>query len=153
MNLFQKYLCVLGLSACPILELRAAIPWGVAGELPLIPVLLLSIVGNMIPIPFVVCYVHKLLHWMKGKSAFLGQVAEKLEKRAADKGEMLQKYEMLGLFILVAIPLPGTGAWTGALVAAMFRLTLRRAVPTIFCGVTAAGLLTALITCGVDWLI
>lgn len=153
MNLLQKYLCVLGLSACPILELRAAIPWGAANELPILPVLLLSIIGNMIPIPFVICYVHRLLHWMKVKNAFLGQIAEKLEKRAATKGELLEKYELLGLFILVAIPLPGTGAWMGALVAAMFRLTLRRAIPAIFCGVTVAGAITALITCGVGQLI
>lgn len=153
MSLLQKYLCVLGLSACPILELRAAVPWGAANELPIIPVLLLSIIGNMLPTPFVICYVHRLLHWMKGKNAFLGQMAEKLENRAADKGALLEKYEMLGLFILVAIPLPGTGAWTGALVAAMFRLTLRRAIPAIFCGVTVAGVITTLITCGIGWLI
>ena len=153
MNLFLKYLSVLGLSVCPILELRAAIPWGVASDLPIIPVLLLSIIGNMFPVPFVICYVHRLLHWMKEKNAFLEQLAKKLENRAADKGELLEKYELLGLFVLVAIPLPGTGAWTGALVAAIFRLPLRRAVPAIFCGVTAAGLITALITCGVDWLL
>ena len=153
MSLFVKYLCVLGLSMTPVLELRAAVPWGVASGLPLLPVLVVSIIGNMLPVPFILCFVHKLLHWMKGKNRFLGQVAEKLEQRAADKGEILEKYAMLGLFILVAVPLPGTGAWTGALVATLFRLPMKYAVPTIFGGVTTAGILMTLLSYGVDMLL
>ena len=85
---------------------------------------------------------------MKKHSKKLGALAEKLETRASAKGDMLVKYEMLGLFILVAIPLPGTGAWTGALVAAMFNLRLKNALPTITLGVIAAGLIMSIVSWG-----
>ena len=90
---------------------------------------------------------------MKKKSKWMAKIVNKLESRAADKHDLIVKYEMLGLFILVAIPLPGTGAWTGALVAALFDLRLKNAVPIIFLGVTAAGIVMSLITYGVTALI
>ena len=144
MSTFAKYLCVLGMSVLPIVELRGAVPFGVgAMELPLVPVLIVSIIGNMLPVPFIILFVRKLFEWMKQKSPKLGALAEKLEERGKKKGEMLVKYEALGLFILVAIPLPGTGAWTGALVAAMMDLRLKNAIPMIFLGVVTAGIIMA----------
>ncbi len=144
MSTFVKYLCVLGMSVLPIVELRGAVPFGVgAMELPLVPVLIVSIIGNMLPVPFIILFVRKLFEWMKQKSPKLGALAEKLEERGKKKGEMLVKYEALGLFILVAIPLPGTGAWTGALVAAMMDLRLKNAIPMIFLGVVTAGIIMA----------
>lgn len=126
------------------MELRGAVPFGVgAMELPLVPVLIVSIIGNMLPVPFIILFVRKLFEWMKQKSPKLGALAEKLEERGKKKGEMLVKYEALGLFILVAIPLPGTGAWTGALVAAMMDLRLKNAIPMIFLGVVTAGIIMA----------
>ena len=90
---------------------------------------------------------------MKTKSARLSAIAEKIENRGRLKGDILVKYEVLGLFILVAIPLPGTGAWTGSLVAAMFDLRLKNAVPAIFLGVVAAGIIMTLLSYGVNMLI
>jgi len=153
MNIFLKYLTVLGMSMLPVLELRGAVPYGVALDLPILPVLAVSIVGNMIPVPFIIIFIRKIFDWMKRKSKRLGDIAHKLESRAAEKGEVLVKYETLGLFILVAIPLPGTGAWTGALVAALFDLRLKNALPAIFVGVIAAGIIMSVISYGVDFLI
>ena len=148
MSAFIKYLCVFGMSMLPIVELRGSVPFGVGMDLPLIPVLIVSIIGNMIPVPFIILFIRKIFDWMKKHSKKLGAVAEKLETRASAKGDMLVKYEMLGLFILVAIPLPGTGAWTGALVAAMFNLRLKNALPTITLGVIAAGLIMSIVSWG-----
>lgn len=148
MSAFIKYLCVFGMSMLPIVELRGSVPFGVGMDLPLIPVLIVSIIGNMIPVPFIILFIRKIFDWMKKHSKKLGAIAEKLESRAASKGDVLVKYEMLGLFILVAIPLPGTGAWTGALVAAMFNLRLKNALPTITLGVIAAGLIMSIVSWG-----
>ena len=153
MSLFLKYLSVLGMAALPVLELRGAIPYGVAMDLPLTAVLAVSIVGNLLPVPVIILFIRQIFEWMKRKSRWLRTVAEKLEARAHAKGDILVKYEVLGLFILVAIPLPGTGAWTGALVAALFGLRLRNALPAIFLGVVAAGLIMTVISYGLDMLI
>lgn len=141
------------MAALPVIELRGSVPWGVAQDLPLLPVLCVSIIGNMLPVPFIILFVRKLLAWMKKKSAWLANIAEKIESRGRMKGDMLVKYETLGLFVLVAIPLPGTGAWTGSLVAAMFDLRMKNALPAIFLGVVAAGMIMTLVSYGVDMLI
>lgn len=153
MNLLLKYLTVLGMAALPVLELRGAVPYGVAMDLPLSGVLAVSIVGNMLPVPFIILFIRQIFAWMKKKSSRLRGIAEKLEARAHAKGDLLVKYEMLGLFILVAIPLPGTGAWTGSLVAALFSLRMRNALPAIFFGVVAAGLIMSVVSYGIDMLI
>lgn len=153
MNLLLKYLSVLGMAALPVVELRGAVPYGVALDLPLLSVLTVSVIGNMLPVPFIMLFIRQIFAWMKTKSRRLRALAEKLEARAQAKGDILVKYETLGLFILVAIPLPGTGAWTGSLVAALFNLRIRHAVPTIFFGVVTAGLIMSVLSYGVDMLI
>lgn len=153
MNLFLKYLTVLGMAALPVLELRGAVPYGVAMDLPLLPVLAVSIVGNMLPVPFIILFIRRIFAWMKRKSSWLCGIAERLESRAHAKEDILIRYETLGLFILVAIPLPGTGAWTGSLAAALFDLRMKNALPAIFLGVVAAGLIMSVVSYGVDILI
>ena len=154
MNLLLKYLSVLGISLLPVLELRAAVPYGVALDLPLTAVLIVSILGNMFPIPFIILFIRQILTWMKKKSPRLRGFAEKLEARAQAKGkELIVKYETFGLYVLVAIPLPGTGAWTGALIAALFNLRMKHALPAIFLGVVTAGLIMSVLSYGVDMLI
>ena len=86
---------------------------------------------------------------MKTREGFFNRIAEKLEARALSKSDVLEKYAAFGLFVLVAIPLPGTGAWTGALVAAVFRLKWKHAIPAIFAGVIAAGLIMSIVSYGV----
>ncbi len=154
MNLLLKYLSVLGMSMFPVLELRAAVPYGVALDLPLTAVLIVSILGNMLPIPFIILFIRQILTWMKKKSPRLRGFAEKVEARAQAKGkDLIVKYETFGLYVFVAIPLPGTGAWTGALIAALFSLRMKHALPAIFFGVVTAGLIMSVVSYGVDMLI
>ena len=153
MNLFLKYLSLFGMAMLPVLELRGSVPWGVAQDLNYGMVLAVSILGNMVPVPFIMLFIRRIFAWMKKKSPRLAGIAEKLEARAQSKGDVLVKYETLGLFILVAIPLPGTGAWTGALVASIFDLRMKNAIPAIFLGVVAAGLIMTFLSYGVDMLI
>ena len=132
----------------PVLELRAALPFGVGLGLEPWMALVASILGNMVPVPFIILFIRYILEWMKKFEKFR-RIAEMLEAKAKKHEDKIVKYEALGLFILVAIPLPGTGAWTGSLVAALFDIRLRTAVPVIFCGVAAAGIVVFLITYGV----
>ena len=132
----------------PVVELRGALPFGVGLGLEPVTALVVSIIGNMVPVPFIILFIRKILDWMKRFDRFR-RIAEKIEAKAAKHEDKIVKYEALGLFLLVAIPLPGTGAWTGSLVAALFDLRLRTAVPIIFAGVIAAGIVVFLITYGV----
>ena len=151
MSVLVKYLCVLGIAALPVLG--GAIPYGVANGLPYFGVLAVSVIGNMLPVPFIILFVRKIFDWMKKKSKFLAGIAEKLEKRAENKMDVIEKYEMLGLFILVAIPLPGTGAWTGSLISALLGLRLKNAFPMILLGVLTAGVIMMIISYGVGAII
>ena len=132
----------------PVIELRGGIPAGVAAGLPVFWAALVSIVGNMIPVPFVLIFIRKLLYWMEGRSSLLGKFAKKLKDKADANKEKVLKYEFWGLVLLVAIPLPGTGAWTGALVAAMMNMRLKRAMPAIILGVLIAGVIVTSVTYG-----
>lgn len=133
----------------PVIELRGGIPAGVAAGLPVFWAALVSIIGNMIPVPFVLFFIRKLLVWMEQKSSLLGRFAKMLRDKADANKEKVLKYELWGLVLLVAIPLPGTGAYTGALVAAMVDMQIKRAVPAIFIGVVIAAIIVSLVTTGV----
>ena len=143
-----KILATFLISMVPIIELRGALPIGVGMGLPPLTALIVSIIGNMVPVPFIIIFIRRILDWMHRFETF-DRIATKLEAKAAKGGEKIVKYEMFGLFLLVAVPLPGTGAWTGSLVAAFFDLRLKNAVPIIFLGVIAAGIVVFLITYGV----
>lgn len=133
----------------PVIELRGGIPAGVAAGLPVFWAALVSIIGNLIPVPFVLFFIRKLLVWMEQKSSLLGKFAKMLRDKADANKEKVLKYELWGLVLLVAIPLPGTGAYTGALVAAMVDMQIKRAVPAIFIGVVIAAIIVSLVTTGV----
>ncbi|MDR0890051.1 MAG: small multi-drug export protein [Oscillospiraceae bacterium] len=136
------------ISMIPVIELRGGIPIGLSYGLNPVLVFFLACLGNMLPIPFILLFIRRIFQWMK-RYPRLGRIATKLETRAAKKSESVHKYELIGLCILVAIPLPGTGAWTGALVAALMEMRLKRAIPVIFIGVLIAGLLVTLAFSGV----
>lgn len=127
------------MSMAPIVELRGGIPLGVGLGLPLWQAYIAAVIGNMVPVPFIIVFIRRIFKWLRVKSARLGRLIETLEEKAHLKGKFVRKYKYLGLMVLVAIPLPGTGAWTGALVAAFLDMRLRDAVPTIFLGVLIAG--------------
>lgn len=135
----------------PVVELRGAIPLGVGllGREALPAVFLAAVLGNMVPVPFIIVYIRRIFQWLRKKSRRLDALVTRLEAKAHLKGRMVSKYKYLGLCILVAIPLPGTGAWTGALAAAFLDMRLRKALPVIFLGVLLAGVAVSLITLGV----
>ncbi|MEG0756078.1 MAG: small multi-drug export protein [Oscillospiraceae bacterium] len=134
----------------PVVELRGAIPFGVGVlKLGIWPSFLASVVGNMIPVPFIIVFIRRIFKWMRQRMPKFDVLVDKLERKAHLKGQMVQKYRFLGLCILVAIPLPGTGAWTGALVAAFLDMPLKKALPSIFVGVVLAGIIVSALTMGV----
>lgn len=149
MELFLAYAKVFLVSMIPVIELRGAIPLGVAGGLPLWSVILVAVAGNLFPIPFILIFLKKIFTLMRKYSKIGARIVAWLEERAAKKGERIYRSVVFGLFLLVAIPLPGTGAWTGALVARVFDIRARVALPAIAAGVAAAAVLTSLITYGV----
>ena len=146
-ELFYTFL----IAMLPVVELRGAIPVGVGmlGRSALPSVYLAAVLGNMLPVPFIIVYIRRIFQWLRRRSRRLDGLVTRLETKAHLKGRMVTRYKYLGLCILVAIPLPGTGAWTGALVAAFLDMRLRSAVPAIFLGVVIAGSLVSLVTGGV----
>lgn len=132
----------------PILEIRGAIPVGVASGLDPWLAFAVGFVGNMLPIPILILLTRKIIEWLK-KYNMLVKLTAWLENKGSKGAQKVQKYSFWGLFILVAIPLPGTGAWTGALVASLLDMRLKRALPAIAMGVAAAGLIVLLVTYGV----
>ena len=97
--------------------------------------------------------IRQIMMWMKRREGFLRRVVVFLERKADKDSKMFYRYELLGLCILVAIPLPGTGAWTGALVASVLRLRLKTAFPAIALGVVIAGVLVLVLSCGVSFVL
>ena len=133
----------------PVIELRGAIPAGVAGGLPVIPAALIAIVGNMVPVPFVLLFFRSILDFMEQKNDFMKGLAAKLRAKVERNRKKVDHYEFWGLVLLVAIPLPGTGAWTGAMAAALLNVEGVKATFAILLGVLIAALIVGLITTGV----
>ena len=141
-------LYLIGISMLPIIELRGGIPVGALNGIPWVETYLLCVIGNMLPVPFIILFVRRVFDWMKKKSARLGRLAERFETKFRTKAANVVKYEMLGLLLFVAIPLPGTGAWTGAGIAAFLNMRLKHALPVIFGGVLIAGFIMSGISYG-----
>lgn len=154
MNLWSttagKILMTFLISMVPVIELRGAIPIAVANGLNYWVAVAVSIIGNLVPVPFIILFIRKIFELMRKISKKFDGIVTKLEQRAEKKSDVVRKYAFWGLFILVAIPLPGTGAWTGALVAAMLDMRLKRAFPAIALGVLAAAAIVTFVTYGVD---
>ncbi len=132
-------------SMLPIVELRGGIIAAYALGINWLPALLICTVGNMLPIPFVLLFGRKLVDWMK-KFKLFHRIAKRMENKA--KEHSMKKFKLLGLFIFVAIPLPGTGAWTGAFVASILNLRMKDALLAITAGVLTAGLIMLIFSFG-----
>lgn len=143
-----KILMTFLISMVPVVELRGAIPIATANGLNFWIAILVSIVGNLVPVPFIIIFIRRIFTWMQKRGGWMGRVVDWLEAHAAKKSETVQKWAFWGLVILVAIPLPGTGAWTGSLVAAMLDMPLKKAFPAIALGVVGAGIIVAFVTYG-----
>ena len=148
---FGKLIQTFLISMVPVIELRFGLPYGIAllGMEKYWMVFIAAVVGNMVPVPFIIIFISRIFDLLRRRFARLDGFITRLEKRAEDKSETVEKYGLIGLVILVAIPLPGTGAWTGSLVAAIMKMKLKQAIPAIFVGVVIAGLIMSAVTYGV----
>jgi len=145
----KKILLCAFLSMVPVIELRGALPVALATGLDPVLSYVLCVVCNMIPVPFIILFIRRILNWMTARGGFLAKVSDWVENLGQKKLEAYRKYEVAGLYLFVAVPLPGTGAWTGALIAALLGMRLKHSVPTIFLGVLTAGLIMLLVSLGI----
>ncbi len=135
---FGKEAIVFIISMIPILELRGALL--VAGPILGVPVakaIPLCVIGNIIPVPFILLLITPVFNWLKGTKTFKPMVT-KLENKAMSKSDQIEKYEFWGLVLFVGIPLPGTGAWTGSLIAALLGIKFKKAFPAVVIGICMA---------------
>ncbi len=152
--MLTKYLIVFFISMVPLIELRGAIPYAVAYNLPLLQSYIIAIIGNMLPVPFIFFFARKVLEWGKDVSfkPFAKFCRFCIEKGEKGKQALLSKSKngiYVALFLFVGIPLPGTGAWTGTLAASFLDLDFKKSVLAVVCGVVLAGLIMGLLSSGV----
>ena len=143
-----EFVMTILVSMLPVVELRGGIPFGVGMGLPLYLSVVASVIGNMLPVPFLILFTRRVFEWLRLHFPKVDGIITKLEMRAVSKRELVTRYKFWGLLILVAIPLPGTGAWTGALVATVLNMRLARSLPAIFCGVLIAAAIVTMVTLG-----
>jgi uncharacterized membrane protein len=142
-----KYIGVIFISMLPIVELRGAIPVAYALGLSWKSAFLCSIIGNMIPVPFILFFINSIFAFMK-KHNILKNMVIKFETKAAENQDKVEKYGFWGVAIFVGIPLPGTGAWTGALIAAVMHMSRRKSLLSAFLGVLIAAIVVTALTYG-----
>ena len=141
------------ISMLPVVELRLGLPYGIAIGLDYPLALLAAVLGNLLPAPFIILFIKNFLIFLRRRFKKLDGFVTRLEERAHLKSEIVTKYGPIGLCLLVAIPLPGTGAWTGSLVAALMGMRLKKAMPAIVIGVLIAAAIMTGVTFGVIHLI
>ena len=146
--MLKKLIYILAISMVPVIELRAAIPIGAGMGLEMWQCFLAAVLGNLLPVPFLVLFGGKVLHWLAGFEKF-GKPFRKILEIGEKKVGKMNKTLFWGLLTFVAIPLPGTGAWTGSLVAITLGLSLKKAFPPIALGVVGAGLIMMLGSYGI----
>ncbi len=146
--MFKEAIITFLTAMVPVIELRGAIPYGVLAGLSVPVAFVISVIGNLVPIPFAVLFTRKVFEWLRSINEFFDRIVRWFEAKADRNKEKVLRYEFWGLVLLVAIPLPGTGAWTGALVAAMMDMRIKRAMPAIALGVLIAGIIVTTITYG-----
>lgn len=148
----MQFIIVFFISMFPLVELRGAIPYAVAQGLPLVPSYIISIIGNMLPVPIIFLFARKVLEWGADKPVIGGFFTFCIEK--GDKGgKKLQEKAGRGLFValllFVGTPLPGTGAWTGTLAASFLDMDFKSSVIAVMLGVMLAGIIMGLASAGV----
>lgn len=152
LSALPKELIIFIISMIPILELRGGIIAASLLHVPITTAIPVCLIGNIIPIPFILLFITKIFELMK-KTKHFGGLVTKLENKAMGKSDKIQKYEFWGLVLFVGIPLPGTGAWTGSLIAALLQVKLKKAVPAIFLGLILAVLIMCTVSYFIPWLI
>lgn len=140
-------LVVFIISLCPILELRGGLIAASLLGLDMWKAIPICVIGNILPIPFILLFIEKIFEWLKNTR--LVKMINKLEDKAEKGAEKIMKYKNFGLLLFVGIPLPGTGAWTGSLVAALFHFKLKDAVISILGGIVLATVIMTFISYGI----
>ena len=150
--MITKYIIVFLVSMVPLIELRGAIPIGMASGVPLLPLYILAILGNMLPVPFIYWFARKVLIWGSDKK-YIGKFFTWCLKKGESGGKKLQSKAGRGLFValllFVGIPLPGTGAWTGTLAASILDMGFKKSIIAVMLGVILAGIIMGLASAGV----
>ena len=146
-----KYIIVFLVSMVPLIELRGAIPIGMASGVPLLPLYALAIIGNMLPVPFIYWFARKVLVWGSDKK-IIGKFFTWCLEKGESGGKKLQSKAGKGLFLalllFVGIPLPGTGAWTGTLAASILDMEFKKSITAVMLGVILAGIIMGLASAG-----
>lgn len=150
--MFKKYLWIFLISMVPLVELRCAIPVSQALQLPLLQSYIVSVIGNMVPVPFIYLFARRLLEWGKDKR-FIGKFFTFCLEKGQKGGDKLKAKAGRGLFValmlFVGIPLPGTGAWTGTLAASILDMGFRKSTVAVLLGVVIAGVIMGLASAGI----
>ena len=146
-NTIPNELIAFAISVFPVLEIRGGMIAARLLEIPFLKAFLFCYIGNMLPIPFIILFIRKIFEFLR-RFDFFKKIITKLEAKTEKNKEKVLKYKSWGLLIFVAIPLPGTGGWTGALMAALLDIRIKRSLPIIALGVLIAGLIMSLITYG-----
>lgn len=143
----SKEIVVFIISMIPILELRGGLIVSKLLQVPITTAIPICIVGNIIPIPFILLFIKQVFKWMKKIKLFRGLI-ERLEKRAMSKSDNIKRYEFWGLALFVGIPLPGTGAWTGSLIAALLDIDFKKAILAELLGIAIATIIMSFLSYG-----
>ena len=136
------------ISMIPILELRGGLLAASLLKIPAVKAIPICIAGNIIPIPFILLFIRQIFKWLKKTKLFRGMIV-KLENRAMGKSDQIKRYEFLGLLLFVGIPLPGTGAWTGSLIASLLEVDIKKSSIAIFCGLVMATVIMYVVSYGI----
>ncbi len=136
------------ISLLPVVECRGGMIAARLMEIPFVKAFLICYIGNMLPLPFIILFIRRIFDFLR-KYKFFAKIIEKLEAKTDKNKEKVLKYKTWGLLIFVAIPLPGTGGWTGALMAALLDMRFKRALPVLAVGVLIAGFIMSALTYGI----
>ncbi|MBS6397284.1 MAG: small multi-drug export protein [Clostridiales bacterium] len=143
----SREMIVFIISMVPILELRGGLLAASVMNIEIVRAIWYCVIGNIIPVPFILLLITPIFNWMKGTKTFRPMV-EKLESRAMGKSEQIEKYEFWGLVLFVGIPLPGTGAWTGSLIASLIGMKFKKAFPAVILGIVIATVIMSVLSYG-----
>ncbi len=144
----QDYLYLFLISMVPLIELRGAMVYAAVAEMPFLPSLICCVIGNILPVPFLIKFAKTVLVYLS-KINKIGWIFQKIIDRGNKKAEKVRNAELLGLFAFVAIPIPGTGAWTASLIATLMQLRVVKSTFAILLGVITCGIIMGILSFGI----
>ncbi len=143
----SRELVIFIISMIPILELRGGLIAASLLKVPITVAVPICIIGNVIPVPFILLFIRQVFKWFRHVPV-IGKIIEKLESRALGKSDSIRKYEFWGLVLFVGVPLPGTGAWTGSLIAALLEVDFKKAILAVLIGIAMATVIMSIVSYG-----